>query len=66
MGGLHDRDMSGGVSMAEIPERLRERFARAFETGDKNADGELSADEYYAVQRDVRRRRAERQDSAGD
>ena len=64
--GYTDRDMSGGVSMDEIPERMRERFVDTFEAGDANADGELSADEYSAVQRDMKKRRKERQDSAGD
>ena len=64
--GYTDRDMSGGVSMDEIPERMRERFVDTFEAGDANADGELSADEYYAVQRDMKKRRQEQQDSAGD
>jgi len=64
--GYTDRDMSGGVSMDEIPERMRERFVDTFEAGDANADGELSADEYSAVQRDMKKRREERQDSAGD
>ncbi|MCY4015395.1 MAG: redoxin domain-containing protein [Gammaproteobacteria bacterium] len=64
--GYTDRDMSGGVSMDEIPERMRERFVQAFDTGDENADGELSADEYYAVQRDMKERRQEQPDSAGE
>ena len=64
--GYMDRDMSGGVSPSEVPERQRERLARAFETGDRDADGELSAAEYYAVQEASRARQADRQDAAGD
>ena len=64
--GYTDRDMSGGVSMDEIPEGLRERFTSTFETGDENADGELTADEYYAAEREKIEQRARQQDSAGD
>ncbi len=64
--GYMDRDMSGGVSPREVPERLRERLARAFEMGDRDADGELSAAEYHAVQKASRARQGDRQGSAGD
>ena len=64
--GYTDRDMSGGVSMDEIPEGLRERFVSTFETGDENADGELTADEYYAAEREKKKQRAQEQASAGD
>ena len=63
--GYMDRDMSGGVSPNELPERHRARLARAFQTGDADGDGELNADEYVAFQRARALRRAE-QEAAGD
>lgn len=64
--GYMDRDMSGGVSPDEVPERQRERLARAFVSSDADADGELNADEFLAFQRAAAERRAKRQASAGD
>ena len=65
--GYMDRDMSGGVSQDELPGRLRERLAPAYELGDADGDGELDADEYYyAVQSARAERRARREGSAGD
>ncbi len=60
--GYADRDMSGGVSPDELPPRMRERLAEAFELGDRDADGELDASEYVAV---MRKRQRGRRDAEG-
>ena len=64
--GYMDRDMSGGVSPAEMPPSMRERLAGAFEDGDRDADGELNAAEFAAVQRAEGKQPARRQETAGD
>lgn len=65
MMGFLDRDMDGALRPEELPERMRQRMARLFESGDADRDGALSLQEYVGVSLAMRERRREREQAVG-
>lgn len=65
MMGFLDRDMDGALRREELPESLRERMARLFESGDADHDGALSLKEYVGASIAMRERQREREQAVG-